>query len=120
LEAVRSEDEAERLAAAAADRHPVRVSPAFAALIDPADPGDPIARQVLPSAAELADDPGDRPDPTGDAAHMPLPGLVHRHADRVLLMPATVCPVYCRFCFRRGRLGPGHPPPDRAQRDAAL
>jgi lysine 2,3-aminomutase len=114
------EDAAARIRTAAAARHPVRVPPALAALIDPADPSDPIARQVVPAAAELQDGPGDRPDPTGDAAHTPLPGLVHRHADRVLLMPATICPVYCRFCFRRGRLGPGHPPPDRAELDAAL
>lgn len=114
------EDEAARVRAAAAARHPVRISPVFAGLIDPTDPADPIARQVIPSAAELEDGPDDRPDPTGDAVHAPLPGLVHRHADRVLLMPAAVCPVYCRFCFRRGRLGPGNPPPDRAQLDAAL
>lgn len=114
------DEEAAAVREAAAARHPVRLSGTFAALIDPADPADPIARQVCPSAAELADAPGDRPDPTGDAAHAPLPGLVHRHPDRVLLMPTTICPVYCRFCFRRGRLGPGHPPPDRAQLDAAL
>lgn len=106
--------------AAAAARHPVRLTPAFEALIDPDDPDDPIGRQVLPSDAELDDSVGERFDPTGDSAHAPLPGLVHRHADRVLLMPATVCPVYCRFCFRSGRLGPGHPPPNADQIDAAL
>ena len=103
-----------------AARHPVRIPTGLAALIDPDDPGDPIARQFAPSLAELHDAAGERFDPTGDAAHTPLPGLVHRHRDRVLLMPTVICPAYCRFCFRRGRLGPGHVPPGPADLDAAL
>lgn len=106
--------------AAIAARHPVRITPDLAALIDPTDAADPIARQFMPTLAELDDAAGERADPTGDGAHAPLPGLVHRHGDRVLLMPVAVCPVYCRFCFRRGRLGPGHPPPDAAALHAAL
>ncbi len=70
-------------------------------LIDPADAGDPIARQYLPDAAELAARPQELSDPIGDDAHSPLEGLVHRYPDRVLLKPVHVCAVYCRFCFRR-------------------
>ena len=36
-----------------------------------------------------------------------MPGLVHRYPDRVLLKLVSVCPVYCRFCFRREMVGPG-------------
>jgi lysine 2,3-aminomutase len=32
---------------------------------------------------------------------------VHRYPDRVLLKPILVCPVYCRFCFRREQVGKG-------------
>jgi lysine 2,3-aminomutase len=46
-------------------------------------------------------------DPIGDDAHSPVPGLVHRYPDRVLLKLLSVCPVYCRFCFRRETVGQG-------------
>ncbi len=90
-----------------AARYAVAVSPAMAALIDPADPRDPIALQFLPSTAELDRRPEELADPIGDAAHSPVPGIVHRYPDRVLLTLLHVCPVYCRFCFRRERVGPG-------------
>ncbi len=93
--------------AAIAARYAVAVPPALLTLIDHADPEDPIARQVVPSLAELATLPEERADPIGDAAHSPLPGIVHRYPDRVLLKLLHVCPVYCRFCFRREVVGPG-------------
>ncbi len=86
-------------------RHAVAVTSALGALIDPADPADPIARQFLPDPAESLVRPEERADPIGDAAHMPVKGLVHRYPDRVLLMPAGICAAYCRFCFRRTRVG---------------
>ena len=85
------------------------VTPAMAALIDPDDPDDPIARQFLPAVAELQTGPLDVSDPIGDATHSPLPGIVHRYPDRVLLLPLRVCPVYCRFCFRRETVGSNEP-----------
>ena len=91
-----------------ADRYAVSVSPAMAALIDPTDPQDPIALQFVPQAAERDQTPDERADPIGDAVHSPVPGIVHRYPDRVLLTLLYVCPVYCRFCFRRERVGPGH------------
>jgi lysine 2,3-aminomutase len=44
-------------------------------------------------------------DPIGDDAYSPVKGIVHRYPDRVLLKPVHVCPVYCRFCFRREKVG---------------
>jgi lysine 2,3-aminomutase len=76
-------------------------------LVDPADPSDPIARQFVPEEAELRSVPEERTDPIGDYVHMPVPGIVHRYPDRVLLKPLHACPVYCRFCFRREMVGPG-------------
>jgi lysine 2,3-aminomutase len=90
-----------------ARRYAVAVSPTLLALVDPADPNDPIARQFLPSLEELITLPQERADPIGDHAHSPVPGIVHRHPDRVLFKVVAACPVYCRFCFRREMIGPG-------------
>jgi lysine 2,3-aminomutase len=90
-----------------AQRYAVAVTPEVAALIDPADPADPIARQFIPNLAELSMRPEERADPIGDDAHSPVQGIVHRYPDRVLLKAVSICPVYCRFCFRREVVGPG-------------
>jgi lysine 2,3-aminomutase len=90
-----------------ARKYAVAVSPHLLSLVDPADPNDPIARQFLPSLEELTILPQERADPIGDAAHSPMPGIVHRHPDRVLFKVVAACPVYCRFCFRREMIGPG-------------
>lgn len=99
-------DRAAALAPVAA-RYAVAVSPAMAALIDPAAQDDPIAAQFLPDPAELDRAAGEIDDPIGDGAHSPVKGLVRRYPDRALLTPTYVCPVYCRFCFRREVVGPG-------------
>jgi lysine 2,3-aminomutase len=89
-----------------AARYAVAIPPALVALIDRADPADPIARQLVPDPRELDVRPEERADPIGDAAMSPLPGLIHRYPDRVLLKVTAICPVYCRFCFRREMVGP--------------
>ena len=93
--------------AAIADRYAIALTPALAALIRPEDPADPIARQFVPDPRELVRDPAERDDPIGDDAMSPVKGLVHRYPDRVLIKLVAVCAVYCRFCFRRERVGPG-------------
>lgn len=89
-----------------AERYAVAVTPAIAALISRDDANDPIARQFVPDVRELETHPAERADPIGDSAKSPAPGIVHRYQDRVLLKIAHVCPVYCRFCFRREMVGP--------------
>lgn len=89
-----------------AERYAIAISPAMAGLIDRTDPNDPIALQFVPQAAELETAPEEREDPIGDLAHSPVEGIVHRYPDRVLLKAVHVCPVYCRFCFRREMVGP--------------
>jgi lysine 2,3-aminomutase len=84
---------------------PIRLPRYYLDLIDWSDPSDPLRRQVLPSANEnliLADD---LRDPIGDDAHSPVPGIVHRYPDRVLLLLTATCAVHCRFCFRREIIG---------------
>jgi lysine 2,3-aminomutase len=95
----------ERIAAAYA----IGVTGAVAELIDRADPRDPISRQFVPDVAELDERPDEMADPTGDLAFSPVEGIVHRYPDRVLLKLLHVCPVYCRFCFRRAVVGPNGP-----------
>ena len=106
----------ERVAA----RYAIAVTPDIAALIDPENPDDPIARQFIPNALELVSEPGESADPIGDDAHSPVAGIVHRYPDRVLFKLVHVCAVYCRFCFRREMVGPGKATAlsDTAYRDA--
>lgn len=93
----------ERVAA----RYAVAITPDVAALINPVDPRDPIARQYVPSADELVVQSQENADPIGDHSHSPVSGIVHRYPDRVLFKVVHVCAVYCRFCFRREMVGPG-------------
>ena len=93
-----------------AARYAVAVTPAMDALIDADDAADPIARQFVPDVRELETRPHESADPIGDKAHMPVEGVVHRYPDRVLLKVVHVCPVYCRFCFRREMVGPDREP----------
>jgi lysine 2,3-aminomutase len=88
-------------------RYAAALTPELVAAIDPADPRDPIRRQFVPDEAELHGAPEELADPIGDGTHAPVKGIVHRYPDRVLLKPLHVCPVYCRFCFRREMVGPG-------------
>ena len=103
-------DQARNDIEAVAARYAVAIPAAVAAQIAGGDPDDPIARQYVPDAQELLTHPGDLPDPIGDHRHAPVEGIVHRYADRVLFKVVHVCPVYCRFCFRREMVGPGREP----------
>ncbi|HTW71537.1 MAG TPA: lysine-2,3-aminomutase-like protein [Acetobacteraceae bacterium] len=91
--------------AAVERRYAIAMTPAMRALIQ--DPDDPIGRQFIPDPAELVTAPHESADPIADDALSPIKGVVHRYPDRALLKPLLVCPVYCRFCFRREHVGPG-------------
>ena len=90
-----------------AARYAVAITPALVDLIDKADPRDPLALQFVPDTRELKSRDEENADPIGDEVHTPLPGVVHRYPDRVLLKLLNACAVYCRFCFRRETVGPG-------------
>jgi lysine 2,3-aminomutase len=108
---------------AEADRPPrlrVGVTPYFAGLADPADAACPIRAQVVPRAGELAGPGTGRADPLDEDAFTPVPGLVHRHPDRALMLVGSQCAAYCRFCTRArlvGRAGPASEADLRAQLD---
>jgi lysine 2,3-aminomutase len=109
--------EAREAIAAVEARYAVAITPAMRALIE--TPDDPIARQFVPDPAELLTASHEQADPIGDDALSPIKGVVHRYADRALLKPLLVCPVYCRFCFRREHVGPDGGLLSEAELDAA-
>ncbi len=65
----------------------------------------PVAKQYIPDIRELCTTPQERTDPIGDDAHTPVKGIVHRYPDRVLFKITSACAVYCRFCFRKDKVG---------------
>jgi lysine 2,3-aminomutase len=71
--------------------------------------GDPIRRQCIPTMHELDYRPYEEQDPLCEDRYSPLPRLVHRYADRVLVLVTGVCAVYCRHCFRRYFAGSPRP-----------
>jgi lysine 2,3-aminomutase len=103
MPAAKAAPEDDALAQVAA-RYAVAITPAMEALIEA--PHDPIAKQFRPDARELEIAPDELSDPIGDTPHTPVKGVVHRYPDRCLLKLVHVCPVYCRFCFRREMVGP--------------
>lgn len=76
------------------------ITPHYFNLMDAADPGCPIRRQVIPRIEETWEDPDEMSDPCGEDSHMPVPGLVHRYPDRVLFLVTDRCASYCRYCTR--------------------
>ncbi|MGC9522733.1 MAG: lysine 2,3-aminomutase [Anaerolineae bacterium] len=86
----------------------VDVTPYFASLMDPEDPMCPIRRQVVPTSAELVPFDAEMRDSLAEDAHSPVPGLVHRYPDRVLMLVTTQCASYCRFCTRSRLVGDSH------------
>ena len=76
------------------------VTPHFFNLVEAENPHCPIRRQIIPQVAETFEDPTEMADPCGEDNHMPVPGLVHRYPDRVLLLVIDRCASYCRYCTR--------------------
>ncbi len=91
-------------AARAGRAFPARVTPYFLDRTNLADRADPISAQWLPDAAELAPDDG-ADDPFDEAQHSPVPGVVQRFPDRVLVLVSSFCATNCRHCTRRHTLG---------------
>lgn len=83
----------------------VDVTPHFATLMDRDDIHCPIRRQIVPLGRELQDFAGMQVDSLGEDRHSPVPGLVHRYPDRVLMLVTTHCASYCRYCTRSRMVG---------------
>lgn len=98
-------------------RYPVRLTDYYAGLIRRQD--DAIWKQCMPDARELEDE-FQIPDPLHESALSPVPGLIHRYPDRVVLLVSNRCAVYCRFCMRKRLVGNGDDPMGEDELHAAL
>lgn len=81
------------------------VTPYFVSLMDPMNSNCPVRRQAIPRIEECHLSKSDMVDPCGEDKDSPVPGLVHRYPDRVLLLVTDQCAVYCRYCTRRRLVG---------------
>lgn len=77
------------------------ITPYYLSLIDPDHPHCPVRMQAIPVRDEARRLPHERADPLGEDEHRPVPAIVHKYPDRVLLLTVDICPVYCRHCTRR-------------------
>ncbi len=97
--------ESERKALNAPNLFRVDITPYFISLVDPDDPDDPIRKQVIPTDAEMVPFTAMMEDSLAEDRHSPVPGLVHRYPDRVLMLVTTQCASYCRYCTRSRIVG---------------
>ncbi len=97
--------ESELRALNARDLFRVDITPYYISLIDPNNPQDPIRKQVIPTAGEIVPFTGMMADSLAEDRHSPVPGLVHRYPDRVLMLVTTQCASYCRYCTRSRIVG---------------
>lgn len=99
---------------------PVGVTPYYMSLLDADNPDQALRRTVVPRAEEFLRSPGEADDPLGEDGHSPVPGLVHRYPDRVLLLPLDFCSTYCRYCTRSRVVGHGELVPSEKRLEAAF
>ena len=83
----------------------VGITPYYASLMDPDDPGCPVRRQAVPILEETHRSEADMLDPLHEDEDSPAPGLTHRYPDRVLFLITDQCSMYCRHCTRRRLAG---------------
>ena len=95
----------ERAGLSSTDKFRVDITPYFLSLIDPDDPNDPIRKQVIPTDCEHEAFTAMMEDSLAEDRHSPVPGLVHRYPDRVLMLVTTQCASYCRYCTRSRIVG---------------
>ncbi len=97
---------------------PIGVTPYYMSLLDAVDAEQPLRKTVVPTVDEFVRTPGEADDPLGEDSHSPLPGLVHRYPDRVLLLPLDFCSTYCRYCTRSRVVGHGEIVPNERRLEA--
>lgn len=79
---------------------PIRITPYYASLLDEFDSMQPLRRTMVPVVDELLVSPGEESDPLGEEHDSPVPLIIHRYPDRVLLLVTDFCSAYCRYCTR--------------------
>jgi lysine 2,3-aminomutase len=66
---------------------------------------NPIRRQFMPTISETVTKPYETADPLFEQQFSPVPKLIHRYRDRVVVLITGMCAVFCRHCFRRYHIG---------------
>ena len=114
-----SEEEREGLERSAA-MLPVSITPYYMSLLSLDDAQQPLRRTVIPTAHEFTQTQGEANDPLGEEHDSPVPGLVHRYPDRVLLLALDFCSSYCRYCTRSRVVGQGEIVPNEQRLERAF
>jgi lysine 2,3-aminomutase len=99
---------------------PIGITPYYMSLLRADRPDDPLRRTVIPTVHEFGRTAGEADDPLGEDGHSPVPGLVHRYPDRVLLMVVGFCASYCRYCTRSRLVGHGQITPSEERLEKAF
>ena len=120
LEQVMPLTESEKKALNTSGLFRVDITPYFASLMAPDDRLDPIRKQVIPTDAELVPFTSMMEDSLAEDKHSPVPGLVHRYPDRVLMLVTTQCASYCRYCTRSRIVGDPSAQFSRSDYDAQI
>ncbi|MCP4427998.1 MAG: lysine 2,3-aminomutase [Chloroflexi bacterium] len=120
LEKVINLTDSERKALSAHGLFRVDVTPYFASLMDPDDPNCPVRKQIVPTDKEMVPFESMMADSLAEDKHSPVPGLVHRYPDRVLMLVTTQCATYCRYCTRSRIVGDSAQTFSRSEFDAQI
>ena len=99
---------------------PLAITPYYMSLLSPDDPHQALRRTVVPTLQETIRGFGEADDPLGEESQSPVPGLVHRYPDRVLLLLSDFCSTYCRYCTRSRMVGRGGLYPSRSRLESAF
>lgn len=83
------------------EQFPLRINAYYVGLIQ--EPGDPIWLQVIPDERELEFDGYE--DPLNEEGDSPVVNLTKRYPDRTLFYVTSQCPIFCRFCTRKRKVG---------------
>lgn len=99
---------------------PLSITPYYMSLLNPDNPDQPLRRSVVPTENEFFKTADEENDPLGEESQSPLPGLVHRYPDRVLLLVLDFCTTYCRYCTRSRLVGRGTILPNQSRLEQAI
>lgn len=104
-----------------AQKFPMSTTPYYLSLINTDDmENDPVFLQSVPSPLELKIMNGDMADPLHEDEDSPALCVTHRYPDRVLLLVSNTCPMYCRHCTRKRKVGDEDTIPNRAAIQAGI
>ncbi len=83
-------------------KFPIRVTRSWFERIQ--SPSDPLAKQVFPGSSEqvgIESPIQSLSNPVGEKNKQPVPFVVQKHPNRLLLLVSRKCHLHCRYCFRR-------------------